>query len=220
MATGDLEWQGRAWPAAVVGEKVKVRTGERGSSRFACEIATTGSGRDYKLQGAWGFWKNFATLLPDDEAAVADFVRRRGDPFGELGPDRPTDSGDWPTVSKWLAPVADFWRPPDADGVSRVIVDEKRVDTVTAMFADLLEKKAIEFKMTISGTGDLRAIMVARSLAGFMKASAFLNFQSNAEMAICQQCGDWFALQRQGTKFCSPSCRAAFSTKHKEAANG
>ncbi|KZS55259.1 hypothetical protein AS890_14705 [Rhizobium anhuiense bv. trifolii] len=54
------------------------------------------------------------------------------------------------------------------------------------------------------------------TLAAFMIASAILHLHSRVDMAVCQQCGDWFVLQRRGTQFCSPSCRAAHSTSTKE----
>ncbi len=221
MATGDLEWKGRAWPAAIVTEKMKVRTGERGTSRFACEIVTTGTGREYELHGAWGFWRNFSFLKADDEAAVLDFVRRRGCPFGDLGPDKPTDSGDWPSVSTSLEPLAVLWDPPDADGVSRISVEDKqRIAAIESLFTSLLSRQDIKFNIQIDGAGHIRTLMKANSLAGFMRASAMFHLQGKTEMSVCAQCGDWFGIQRQGTKFCSPSCRAAFSTRNKGAANG
>ena len=221
MATEDLEWTGRAWPAAKVTGKVKVRTGDRGSAAYACEIVTTGAGREYALQGAWGFWRNFARIAADDETAVVDFIRRRGDPFGELGPDKPTDSGDWPSVSTYLDAIALLWGDADAEGISRVVTgDEQRVETVGKLFVSLQQQKAIGFNNKINWTGHIRATVVANSLAGFMGASAFFHLLGKTEMGVCQECGDWFGIQRQGTKFCSPSCRAAFSTKSKGASHG
>ncbi len=182
---------------------------------MACEIATTGAGREYELTGPWAFWRNFAAIRPDDEAAVLDFIRRRGDPFNELSPDTPTDTADWPSVAVRLRPLASFWSDADNEGISNYLADDaRRIALSKDIIAAPVFKQSLGFDIRIDNdTGKLNSALKTHSLAGFMLASALLHLNTGQPMAVCANCGDWFAMMREGTRFCSASCRAMHSTR-------
>lgn len=185
---------------------------------MAAEIATTGKGREYELNGPAGFWRNFATMEPDDDDAIVDFIRRKGDPLGQLSPDVVIDTGQWKSVADWLWFMADLWDdPPAADGVSRITEDDaRRVRVTEAIIESPLFQRGIEWRPAVNAKGDLVVRLSPKRLVEFMLASAVLQAQTRELMSRCEQCGDWFAVQRQGTRFCSASCRAASSTSKKE----
>jgi hypothetical protein len=226
MSIEDLEWKGRAWPAASISGKIKTvlrdaRGGSRLGAHMALEIEASGGGREYELRGPAGFWRNFAETQPDDPERVLDFIKRKGCPFGELGPDQPTDTGDWPSVAAWLIPIAQLWGAPGEDGVSLINISDEQRGRITKEIVEApLFQRGVQSDIWIDESGTLRSKMTARSLAAYMLASAVGFVQLRQPMAICQQCGDWFGLQRAGTKFCSASCRATFSTQRKGTDHG
>ena len=101
----DLTWKGRAWPrATITGHSNVIRIDERSGrpqtiAANAVDVAVTGMGRKYDLNGHAAFWRNFATLSPDDDRRVLDFLRRHGDPFGELSPQSPINAGGWSAIT-------------------------------------------------------------------------------------------------------------------------
>ena len=218
----DLTWKGRAWPRArITGHSNVIRIDERSGRPLtiatnAVDVAVTGAGRKYDLNGPAAFWRNFATMAPDDDQRVLDFVRRRGDPFGELSPELPISAGGWAALTVRLRPIANLWDQPDADGVSHVTIDDVRRGQISGDIMNSPQfQRGIRWDMQIDESGSLKTHMEAKGLAAFMLASSLIHLQLRQPMSICQQCGDWFAVQRQGTRFCTPSCRAAYSTKAK-----
>ncbi len=197
----ELIWTGRAWPAAeIVG-----RTGEDFTFK------TSGKGRPVELVGPAAWWRNFSELNLDDPVAVIGFVRRRGDLFDTLSPTIQADSSQWLGVAAVLKLAASSWSRnrvgPSAcfpqPGVMQALVDSS------------LFRNGVDYvPHVVSGKFSLR--IVAKTLAAFMTTSAIFHLHNQAEMALCQHCGDWFVERRRGTQFCSPSCRAAYSTSKKE----
>lgn len=181
---------------------------------MAAEITTSGRGREYEVHGPAAFWRNFATMMPDDDDSVIDFVRRKGDPFGRLSPKSPINTAQWRGAGDWLSFAADLWEPEGADGVSRVGPDDaKRARVTEGLIKMPLFQRGIEWLPVVDAKGDLAVQVSPKNLLCFMLASAVLQAQLRTPMARCEQCGDWFGVQRQGTRFCSPSCRAAHSSE-------
>ncbi len=225
MKIGSLIWNGRAWPKASVSKTVHIiykeaPGGPRSGTGEAFEIQTTGKGREYEETGAAAWWRNFSELDLANPDAVIGFVRRRGDPFGQLSPRDPIDTSQWPSVTALLKPAAACWDG-HRSGTSvygnggTTYVEHRRV--INALLNSTLYREGITYTPRLQSDGYLSIQMTATSLAAFMVASAVLQMaRQNTCMAICQQCGDWFEQLRTGTKFCSPSCRAAHSTSKKE----
>lgn len=201
MVFGELIWKGRAWPAAeIVG-----RTGQDFTFK------TSGHGRPVELAGPAAWWRNFSELNLDDPDAVIGFVRRRGDPTGMLSPSTQSDSSQWFDVAAPLKLAATCW--------TRNRVGRSACVPQTGFMEALAASR--EFRERINYVphiwdGAFSVRLNAETLAAFMITSAILHLHSRVDMAVCQQCGDWFVLQRRGTQFCSPSCRAAHSTSKKE----
>ncbi|ANM17200.1 hypothetical protein AMK06_CH02306 [Rhizobium sp. N541] len=225
MAIGELIWNGRAWPKAFVSKTVHIiykeaPGGPRSGTNEAFEIQTTGKGREYEETGAAAWWRNFSELDLANPDAVIEFVRRRGDPFGELSPRDPTDTGQWQNVTELLKPAAACWdghrSGTSVYGNGKTAPAEHR-SVVDALLNSTVYRQGITYTPSLRSDGDLSIQMKASNLAAFMVASAVLQMaRQNTCMAICQQCGDWFEQLRTGTKFCSPSCRAAYSTSTRE----
>ncbi|MDW9488838.1 hypothetical protein GOC72_28465 [Sinorhizobium medicae] len=204
---GVLTWNGRAWPAAeIVG-----RTGED----FVYK--TSGKGRSLELVGPAAWWRNFSELNLDDPDAVIDFLRRHGDPFSQLSRTTQGDTGGWKYLSGLLRLAASCWTtiiPPTSlctDFDNGYVIEAL---LASPLFADSVAfvPKVAEIRIGASVRRGLTLDLIPENLASYMIMSAILHLEHHADMAVCQQCGDWFALQRRGTRFCSPSCRAANST--------
>jgi hypothetical protein len=218
----DLTWKGRAWPrATITGHSNVIRIDERSGrpqtiAANAVDVAVTGAGRKHDLSGPAAFWRNFATMSPSDDRKVLDFLRRHGDPFGELSPETPINAGGWAALTVRLLPIATLWDQPGADCVSHITIDDDRRGKISTDIMNSPQfQRGIKWEMKIDEIGSLKSHMAAQSLAAFMLASSLIHLQLRQPMSVCEQCGDWFAVQRQGTRFCTPSCRAAYSTKIK-----
>ncbi|WP_414814914.1 hypothetical protein [Rhizobium sp. IY2] len=210
MVLGELIWSGRAWPAA----EIAGRTGEDFTFR------TSGKGRPVELVGPAAWWRNFSELNLDDGDAIIDFVRRRGDPFGQLSPTTPADTGGWRYVLGLLKLAASCWKqiiPPTS-----LCIEWDNGYVIEALLASPMFDVTFAPRVSeLIGTGvtarrELTMRVIPKDLAAYMVTSAILHLEHHVDMAVCQQCGDWFVLQRRGTQFCSPSCRAAHSTSKKE----
>lgn len=199
---GELFWGGHAWPAAqIVG-----RTGED----FI--FKTTGKGRFIQFREPAAWWRNFSEIDLNDADAVIGFVRRRGDPFGVLSPTNETDSSRWFEILAPLELAASRWTR-NRTGTSAC--EHGHVGFISALAACSEFREGVDYRPQALDEGFSLAIL-PQTLAGFMITSAILHLQNRVDMAVCQQCGDWFVERRRGTQFCSASCRAASSTSKKE----
>lgn len=218
LILSELKWAGRAWPAAeIVGGT---------SEGFVFE--TTGKGRPVDLIGPSAWWRNFSEINLDDPAAVVGFVRRRGDPFGQLSPTTQGDTSGWAYVSSLLKLAASCWT---RAAPSRCTVWDNGY-VMEALLASPLFVESVAFAPHVRKVGKdsrsgpstaRRGLTISirpENLAGYMMASAILHLESHAEMAVCEQCGDWFELDRRDAKFCSASCRAASAISKKGKSDG
>lgn len=208
----ELMWSGRAWPAAeIVG-----RSGEHFTFR------TSGKGRPLELVGPAAWWRNFSELDVDNSDAVIDFVRRRGDPLGRLSRTTHGDTAGWKYLSGLLKLAASCWTtiiPPTS--LCTEFDNGYVIETLLASppFAESVAFVPHVAEIRIAARVRRHGLTMRinpKDLAGYMIASAILHLENHVDMAVCEQCGDWFVLQRRGTRFCSPSCRAAYSTESKK----
>ncbi len=201
MILGELNWKGRAWPAAeIVG-----RTGQD----FI--FKTSGRGRPIELAGPAAWWRNFSELDFDDANAVIGFVRRRGDPSGVLSPTAQSDSSRWFEIAAPLKLASTCWTRNRVDGSTCV----PQTGFMDALAASREFRERINYVPHI-WDGAFSVRLNAETLAAFMITSAILHLHGRVDMAVCRQCGDWFELKRRGSMYCSPSCRAAASTETKK----
>jgi hypothetical protein len=170
-------------------------------------LATTGQGRRYQVNTVEGWWRDFAELQVGDEHRAISFLRRRGDPVGELAPDRSTHTGRWTGMLNILRPAALCWERRDDFAISRFIADDDRVD----LFLSTLPTTWIG-EMGLAYRG-LTPVPVAHTLAAYLVASAISALRRRAPMRRCLYCSSWFELHRREAMFCSPSCRAAHFNK-------
>lgn len=213
-----LKWTGRAFPSATAEDRFVYEAKDlpRGSYPYARMLRTTGQGREKKVIGASGIWRNFADIRQDNETKVVEFVRRWGDPFAELAPDTPSPTSSWNAVAQRFETVASFWSRVDADGISRFQDDPARRVTVMKDIRNSPEfANDIQVVFDVTETGEIDIHLAPRSLAGFMLASAMAHLETGQSMRRCETCDDWFAIGKRDSRFCSPSCRAMHHTRLK-----
>jgi hypothetical protein len=207
-----LLFSGLRWPAAQVAGRRLVAAPATGFISDAGEIealvlTTTGQGQRYQVDTVEGWWRDFAELLVGDEHRVVSFVRRRGDPGGELTPDRSIHTGRWASLLNILRSAALCWERRDDFKISK-FVDDDRVEhflrQLPATWA--AEQMGLTYRR-------LSPIPVAHSLAGYLVASAISALRRRVPMRRCLYCASWFELHRREAMFCSPSCRAAHFNK-------
>src|SRR5262245_58302675 len=108
MARPDATWstrtlcfEGRYWPSARVIERRNLYDLQTTPIADEMEpvpvalIRTSGRGRVWATLEAAGFWRSFAELNLENNAAIEDFVRRHGDLDGELTPKVTIHTGNW-----------------------------------------------------------------------------------------------------------------------------
>jgi hypothetical protein len=200
------EYNGRAWPAvASVGRVHKV-----------IGLKASGKGKPFKTDSAQAWWRNFAELDLASETAVVGFVQRHGDPLDELGSTGFADTSKWSEIQKPLKAAAEYWLPA-RDHVSQTyaLFPERRIKALNALAYS--EWFKVRQEPRVAGS-DFTFCAMAENLAAYMILSAIMNIKRNIHMTACRSCRDWFELQRLGSKFCSPSCRASYSKKkgHKD----
>ncbi|MGO6843930.1 hypothetical protein ELH67_10945 [Rhizobium ruizarguesonis] len=189
------------------------RTGETFAFR------TSGKGRPLELVGPAAWWRNFSELSFDNSDSIVDFLRRRGDPFGQLSPTMQGDTGGWKYLSGLLKLAASCWTtiiPPTSlctDFDNGYVIEAL---LASPMFDVTFVPHVAEIRIGASVRRGLNMHIIPKDLGAYMVASAVLHLENHVDMAVCEQCRDWFVLQRRGTQFCSPSCRAAHSTSKKE----
>jgi hypothetical protein len=171
-------------------------------------LATTGQGQRYQVDSVEGWWRDFAEIQVGIEHRAVSFVRRRGDPRGELAPERSTDTGRWAPLLNLLRPAALCWERRDDFEISKFIAADDRVE----FFLSTLPPTWATEQMGLAYRG-LTPIPVAHTLAGYLVASAISALRRRIPMRRCGYCSSWFELHRRGAMFCSPSCRAAHFNK-------
>jgi len=206
-------FSGLRWPAAHVAGRRLVAVPATGFISDADEVealvlATTGQGQRYQVDTVEGWWRDFTEILVGDERRAVSFVRRRGDPGGELAPDRPINTGRWASLLNILRPAALCWKRRDDFETSRFVADDDRVafflQTLPATWA--AEEMGLAYRK-------LTPVPVAHTLAGYLMASAISALRRQVSMRRCLYCTSWFELHRSEAMFCSPSCRAAHFNK-------
>jgi hypothetical protein len=175
-------------------------------------VETTGEGRDYSVDFAEAWWRDFAELPLADERRVLSFLQRRGDPLGLLAPSRQISTCDWYQLRGMLGAPAVLWDPvPDETGVSHF--RPENLPVVLGLF---------DSKHKWPWTNDLSVVyrnaipgQHAKTLAAYMWASAAASLRGRRPMRRCDFCHSWFTLNRSDARWCSGSCRAAGSNQRK-----
>jgi hypothetical protein len=202
------EYSGRAWPAvASVGRVQKV-----------IGLKASGKGKPFKAETAQAWWRNFAQIDVASETDVVGFVQRHGDPLDELGSTGFSDTSKWAEIQKPLKAAAEYWLP-SRNHVSQTyaLFPERRTKALNALAYS--EWFKVRQEQAVVGS-DFTFRAIAENLAAYMILSALINIKRNIHMTACRNCSDWFELQRQGSKFCTPSCRAIYSKSKKGAFDG
>jgi hypothetical protein len=208
-----LLFSGLRWPAAQVAGRRLVAVPATGFSSDTGEVealvlTTTGQGQRYQVDSVEGWWRDFTEILVGDEHRAVSFVRRRGDPRGELTPDRSTHTGLWAPLLNLLRPARLCWEHRNSFEVSKFIAADDRVE----LFLSQLPATWAMEEMGLAYRG-LAPIPVAHTLAAYLMASAISALRRRVPMRRCIYCSSWFELHRREAMFCSPSCRAAHFNK-------
>jgi hypothetical protein len=204
-----LLFSGLRWPAAQVTGRRLIAVPATGFSTDAGEVetlvlATTGQGQHYQVDSVEGWWRDFAEILVGAEERVVSFVRRRGDPLGELTPDRSTHTGRWAQLLNLLHIAALGWEHRNDLETSKFIAADDRIK----LFLSLLPATWASEQMGLTYRG-LTPMPVAHTLTGYLVASAISALRRQVPMRRCLYCSSWFELHRREAMYCSPSCRAA-----------
>ena len=208
--TNTLIFSGTRWQTArVVGAGRVMRTGpvvRAGPALF--EVAASGHGRKWETFTTLGFWRDFTDLPLDDADAVAAFIRRRGDPHGDLDRGEVTHTGAWKNLQALLGTAASAWEPPGRDGVSLVDSDPKHLKLAEAFLRDNPTPVLRDTEPALDPNGGPRIVPRAKSLATFMCLSALSAVERRVPMRRCARCKSWFELNRKDSRFCSGTCRS------------
>ena len=217
-ASNTLIFAGTRWQTARVvhvGSTLvqTARGGVRAGSTLI-EVAASGHGRKWETDIALAFWRDFHDLPLDDVDAVADFVRRRGDPYGALDRGEVMHTGHWKNLQALLGTAASAWEPAGQDGVSQVAADPKRLKLAEWFLRDNPMPGVKDAEPMLDPHGP-RIVVRARKLATFMCLSALSAVARRVPMRRCEHCGSWLELTRKDSRFCSGTCRSLHS-QHKE----
>jgi hypothetical protein len=212
-----LLFSGVRWPAARVVERGTFPDSESGfvfGGKLhwlnALKVDTGGNGSAYEVVHAEGWWRDVADLSIRDERRVVSFLRRRGDPFGQLQPGMPIVTSRWALFIAVLRTAASAWEPSGQDGISPIYPREECASAEN-FHADFTSRDW-ESQFTVEYRG-LTPVQRARSLAAYCIAAAATSLRQRLPMARCGYCSSWFTVHRTGAQFCSPSCRAAVFNK-------
>lgn len=174
-------------------------------------LSTTGKGRRWSTDRPLGFWRDFVEIDLENSEAVTAFIRRRGDPQGQLDAGAETHTGHWFSLAVYLRTAAQAWEPEDADGVSSLTTAPDRLSYANFFLRDpeIPVVKDIEPVLDPHGPG---LSFRARSLHAFMLMSAASALERRVPMRRCSHCHSWFEALRRDTRYCSSSCRALHNT--------
>src|SRR5262249_18940264 len=115
MTTRDtLIFRGRRWPG------VQPLGGATIERFYQFAFRASGDGQQWDTDRPMAFWRNFAAIDLTHRKEVLAFIKRHGDPFGDLDrePARPNQSPDgtnakWPALKRALREIAQAWEPLD-----------------------------------------------------------------------------------------------------------
>lgn len=186
-----------------------------------------GNGRRYEMGGPEAWWRDLAELDLTNADTVGRFLMRRGDPSGRLEAKLQLTAGDFEGLVRGLRDVAAAWLPTDDDGVSAC--DPDRIERARISLNDLSFRLPSPFPAPPDHTGralhlanhlgaelDERApsglTIRAKTLAGYLLASASHCLIERVAMRRCRHCASWFdaSSRRAGASFCSGSCKTLF----------
>lgn len=174
-------------------------------------ITTSGEGRRWAADEPKGFWRTFAEINHEDDAAVQNFVRRYGDPEGELAPACPVHTGLWYPLMTVLALFRNAWSEPDREGISRALPDPNAFGGWSVEQAKMLVNQT-----DVRVTFEPKPVARCAHLGDYMIASAAFMLENKTPMRRCDQCGHWYGLQRRTGRFCSGECRSAAARLRKD----
>jgi hypothetical protein len=231
-----LFFSGIRWPAArVVARKQVVdddpdHRGRKVPFVDTLIIETTGQGRAYHTFHAEAWWRDLAESALDDEKRVLSFLRRRGDPFGELAPGgKQISTYDWRDLKAVLERAAVAWdKQRDATGVSHFRLEKRSsADRMFAMVtgryadgraADGRTGRAADGwaeELSVSYRGGITPSLSAKTLAAYLCGAAAACVRAGLDMRRCDYCYSWFTLHYANARQCSASCRAARFNKRR-----
>jgi len=208
-ADNTLIFEGTRWQTA--------RAVPAGSTLF--EITATGRGRKWATDTPLGFWRTFAEIPLNDGDAVAGFVQRYGDPWGQLDARKPVHTARWGDLASALAVVADAWAVTldDQTALGRSEDPESYQRAVQAFRDDLWPQIRGDLRVELGSLiGGAVVVPVVGTLAAFMALSAASALRRNVPMRRCEHCSHWLEMDRRDQRFCSSSCRSFNSQQRKE----
>jgi hypothetical protein len=213
-------------------------------SRSFVEITTTGDGRAWTPEPVDATWRDLSDLDLADPEACQTFVRRVGDPSGELlktrrpegyvreaprqgGPPRirpiPAVPGKVVT-SRWL-PLAMAlqqaergWQAPDKLGVSHPVRDQMRWTEAWDFLNQPVAQAALQKVQVARDPDGLGLVFTTSALDSFLIMQAELALERPLPMTRCLVCGSWFDIRRpnRAPRFCSATCRTVHHQQQKE----
>ncbi|SFJ31877.1 hypothetical protein SAMN04515648_3460 [Phyllobacterium sp. CL33Tsu] len=211
-----LKYSGMCYPAAKVVERQTVLyrdipDDEPDAEEQVWKVAVSGNGRPVSDVRPNGWWRSFAEINLDDEDAVTNWCRRKGDPFKPVIYQH-TTTARWPLLKTTLRQGAAFYRN------NRRLKSPSTMDgdpvAISAVLKELLQSKLmrVQYQPSVDeANGQLIMRPMTATLAAFLLASAAYTIHARLPMDTCAFCGDWFPIYRAGTRFCSTTCRAASS---------
>src|SRR5262245_47679747 len=218
LAHQKILFSGMSWPAARVVDRspiVREFVSElpEPPKSWVFTLAATGKGRAWSTMHPQAFWRDFAEelLYYDNEARVLAFVRRRGDPYGEINRKGGTaDTAKWMALTSYLFQLAQAWDPEDDDGVSRRSNDAARLNPALAFWRQFVLPDYVRADLEPDPDGGAEVVLRAKTLGSFMALSAGSALARAIPMRRCQHCTSWLEAPRKDIRFCSGSCRALF----------
>jgi hypothetical protein len=212
---------GMRWPAARIVARKQVVDDDPNRSEKTVSfvdtliIETTGQGRPYSVDCAEGWWRDLAETPLDDEKRVLSFLRRRGDPLGQLAPDgTQISTRTWRDLKRVLQSAASAWqRQPHATGISRFRPEKLR--GAENMFEMATGRAATGWASELEvfyGHG-ITPTHRAKTLAAYLCCAATASVRGGLDMRRCDYCHSWFILHYATARHCSNSCRAAFNNR-------
>ena len=188
-----LIFRGHRWPAAQVDKGI---------------ATTTGDGRLWSERAPRGFWRSFSEVDCDNDAAVAGWLQRYGDPKSVLTTDHPVDISGWPLLAGVLTVFGRGWGERDRNGIALV-----REDANLQAQADLIMRH-VDIRFVIEP--NLTPAAYCDRLQDYLIGSATFMLVRKVPMRRCDHCQHWFGLQRRTARFCSDECRSAASRARKD----
>jgi hypothetical protein len=215
----DLVFSGTRWPRAIARKGIiPPPTGEylRVDNR-RLEFHPGGKPVSWTARKPSALWRSFPGYNTSPEGALR-FIRRHGDPESLMGM---TDrngvfhecaywSTNWKLFAELFSHIAQDWSPPDETGTSRFVgAGGLAKDVVDSLNLDLKYHRGLDIDYDQVNGWQVRAT----TLLAFLSFSAADNWKAKVTHRVCLNCGDFFVLSDQRSRFCSGACRTAFSKR-------